>query len=127
MERGAGHVGMTAPDPRADIAATSPHVAEVPIADIARSWPRKFACVAQAKTGPKNRGSSYAARDRCLACQGTGKMSKVVSVGSSFGESRRCLFSLLEPLSSPSQCLLRLFLVQLPYPSSRNCCAARKA
>src|SRR5258708_39378942 len=80
---------------------------------------------AKARTGPKNRGSSYAARNRCLACQGAEKMSKVVSVGSSFGESRRCLFFLLEPLSSPSRCLLRLFLVQLPYPSSRNCCAAQ--
>jgi hypothetical protein len=81
MERGAGHVGMTAPDPRADIAATSPHVAEVPIADIARSWPRKFACVAQAKTDPKNQDRSYAARDRCLACQGAVKMKNACRLG----------------------------------------------
>ena len=31
---------------------------------------------AQAKTGPKNQGRSYAARDRRMACQGAGKMKK---------------------------------------------------
>src|SRR5262245_48948490 len=81
----------------------------------------------QAKTGPKNQGRSYAARDRCSACQSAGKTQKFAPVGSSFGESRLCLFSLLELLSSPSQCLLRLFLVQLLYPSSQNCCVAQKA
>src|SRR5215831_10744694 len=80
----------------------------------------------QAKTGPKNQGRSYAARDRCSACQSAGKPQKFVAVGSSFGESRLCLFSLLERLSSPSRCLLRLFLVQLLYPSSQNCCVAQK-
>jgi hypothetical protein len=34
MERQVGQVGMTAPDPRADIAAKSHDVAFVPIADI---------------------------------------------------------------------------------------------
>src|SRR6516162_351927 len=81
----------------------------------------------ESKTGPKNQGRSYAARDRCSACQGAGKTQKFVPVRSSFGESRLCLFSLLELSSSPSQCLLRLFLVQLLYPSSQNCCVARKA
>ena len=42
-------------------------------------------------------------------------------------ENRLCLFSLLELLSSPSQCLLRLFLVQLLYPCSQSCCVAQKA
>ena len=56
-----------------------------------------------------------------------GKNAKIVPVRSSFGESRLCLFSILELLSSPSQCLLRLFLVQLLYPCSQNCCVARKA
>src|SRR5262249_16763715 len=46
---------------------------------------------------------------------------------SSFGGSRLCLFSLLEPSSSRSQCLLHLFLVQLTYPRSQNCCVAQKA
>src|SRR5262249_737039 len=73
------------------------------------------------------RDRSYAARDRCSACQSAGNTQKFVPVRSSFGESRLCLFSLLKLLSSPSQCLLRLFLVQLLYPSSQNCCAARKA
>src|SRR4029453_392873 len=68
----------------------------------------------------------YVARDRCLACQSAGKTQKCVPVWSSFGESRLCLFSLLELLSSPSQCLLRLFLVQLLYPCSQNCCVAQK-
>jgi hypothetical protein len=35
--------------------------------------------------------------------------------------------SLLEPLSSPSHCLLRPFPVQLLYPSSQNYWVARKA
>ena len=56
-----------------------------------------------------------------------GKNAKIVPVRSSFGESRLCLFSLLELLPSPSQCLLRLFLVQLLYPSSQNCCVAQRA
>src|SRR5258705_13351304 len=64
---------------------------------------------------------------RCLACQSAGKTQKFVPVRSSFGESRLCLFSLLELFSSPSQCLLRLFLVQLLYPCSHNCCVAQKA
>src|SRR6266480_5948008 len=81
----------------------------------------------QAKTGPKNQGRSYAARDRGLACQSAGKTQKFVPVRSSFGESRICLCSLLELLSSPSQCPLRLFLVQLLYPCSQNCCVAQKA
>src|SRR6516162_1873377 len=81
----------------------------------------------QAKTGPKNQGRSSAARDRCVACQSAGKTQKFVPVRSSFGESRLCLFSLLELLSSPSQCLLRLFLVQLIYRCSQNCCVAQKA
>src|SRR5262245_34036140 len=81
----------------------------------------------QAITGPKNRGRSYAAGDRCSACQSAGKTQKFVPIRSPFGESRLCLFSLLELLSSPSQCLLRLFLVQLLYPSSQTCCVAQKA
>src|SRR5262245_56578500 len=94
-------------------------------------WPKDWGQLgggpSQAKNGPKNQGRSYAARDRCSACQSAGKTQRFVPVRSSFGESRLCLFSLLEPLSSPSQCLLRLFLVQLLYPSSQNCCVAQKA
>jgi hypothetical protein len=62
------------------------------------SWRRS----SQAKTGPKNQGRSYAARDRCLACQSAGETQKFVPARSSFGESRLCLFSLLELLSSPT-------------------------
>src|SRR5258708_19784364 len=81
----------------------------------------------QAKTGPKNQGRSHAARDRCFACQSAGKTQKFVPVRSSFGESRLCLCSLLELSSSPSQCLLRLFLLQPLYPSGQNYCVAQKA
>ena len=66
-------------------------------------------------------------RSPSLGLPKRGKNAKIVPVRSSFGGSRLCLFSLLELLSSPSQCLLRLFLVQLLYPSSQNCCAAQKA
>src|ERR1700730_13741462 len=59
----------------------------------------------QAKTGPNNQSRSYAARDRCLACQGAVKTQKFVPARSSFGGSRLCLFSQLELLFSPSQCL----------------------
>src|ERR1700746_1227650 len=76
-----------------------------------------------AREGPRGRSP---ARDGRLSCPSARKTQKLVPVRSSFGESRPCLFSLLERLSSPSQCLLRLFLVQLLYPCSQNCCVARK-
>src|SRR6516164_7827862 len=81
----------------------------------------------QARTDPTNQGRSYAARVRCLACQSAGKTQKFAPVWSSFGEFGLCLSSRLEQLSSLSQYLLRLFLVQLLYPCSQNCCAAQKA
>src|SRR5262245_11634056 len=81
----------------------------------------------QARTGPKNLGRSYAARDRCSACQSAGKTQKFVPVRSSFGESRLCLFSLLEQLYSPSHCIFRLFyrvqcclIVLTPVPLSQG-------
>ena len=40
------------------------------------------------------KAGSNAARDRCSACQSTGKTQKFVPVRRSFGESRLCLFSL---------------------------------
>src|SRR5262245_49170262 len=55
------------------------------------------------------------------------KTQNFVPIRSLFGESRLCLFSLFELLSSLSHCLLRLFLVRLLYPRSQNCCAAQKA
>src|SRR5262245_56938640 len=59
--------------------------------------------------------------------EAAGKTQNFVPVRSLFGESRLCLFSLFELLSSLSHCLLRLFLVRLLYPRSQNCCAAQKA
>lgn len=50
-----------------------------------------------------------------------------VPVRSSFGDLGHVLLSLLEPLSSRSQRVLHLFLVQLLYPSSQSCCVAQKA
>src|SRR5258708_3009765 len=64
---------------------------------------------------------------RGLGWQRGGNTQKFVAGGSLFGEFRVWLISILELLSSPSQCLLRLFLVQLLYPCSQNCCVAQKA
>src|SRR5262249_7374529 len=75
----------------------------------------------------RRKGASFFSCDRCSACESAGEAQKFAPVRSSLGESRPCLFSLLELLSSPSQCLPRLFLAQLLYPSSQNCCAAQKA
>lgn len=81
----------------------------------------------QAKTGPRNQARSIGARGRCLACQSAGKTQDSRRFGLHFGESRPCLFYLLELLSSPSQCPLRLFRAQLLYPRSQSCCVAQEA
>src|SRR5260370_6124710 len=81
----------------------------------------------RAKTGPKNQGRITCCSRPLLGLPKRGKTQKFVPVRSSFGESRLCLCSLLELSSSPSQCLLRLFLVQPLYPSSQNYCVAQKA
>src|SRR6516225_6869395 len=50
-----------------------------------KDWEPFRGTPSQAKTGQKNQGRSYAARDRCSACQSAGKTQKFVPVRSSFG------------------------------------------
>ena len=65
--------------------------------------------------------------DLCLACQSAGKAPNSCRFGVHSENLGLCLFSPLELLSWPSQCLLRRFPVPLLYPRNRNCCVARKA
>jgi putative ABC transport system substrate-binding protein len=98
----------------------------IPIVFSTSGDPVKLGLVGTLKTLTSHAAPLCCSRPR-LACQSAGKTQKCVPVRSSFGESRLCLFSLLKLLSSPSQCLLRLFLVPLLYPCSQNCCVAQKA